>query len=119
GDGTFLPAVTYNVGAGFIESGAIPSGAISVAVGDFNNDGKLDIVTANQFDNTVSVFSGRGDGTFLPATSFHVPTGPTIGFGGGGGGGGGAISIAVADFNHDGNLDIVTANPAQNTVTVY
>jgi hypothetical protein len=45
-------------------AGASPS---SVAVGDFNNDGKSDYAIANAGDNTVSVLLGNGDGTFTPA----------------------------------------------------
>ena len=86
GDGTFLPAVSYPVGN-------YPD---SVAVGDVNHDGNLDIATANGGDNTVTVMLGQGDGTFLPAVSYPVGTDPH--------------SIAVGDFNHDGNLDIATAN---------
>ena len=86
GDGTFLPAATYTVG----------SDPVSVAVGDFNHDGNLDIVTANAGDSTVSVLLGRGDGTFLPANVIESNGPPS--------------AVAVGDFNHDGNLDIVTAN---------
>ncbi len=57
GDGTFLPAVSYTVGLH----------PTSIAVGDFNHDGILDIVTANEGDKTVSVLPGSSDGTFLPA----------------------------------------------------
>ncbi|HKI37278.1 MAG TPA: VCBS repeat-containing protein [Gemmataceae bacterium] len=101
GDGTFLPAATYNVGS-------FPH---SVAVGDLNNDGNLDIVTANlfgstanEFDGSVSVLLGQGDGTFLPAATYDVGNEP--------------YSVAVGDFSHDGNLDIVTANLVDSTVSV-
>ena len=39
----------------------------SVALADFNQDGKLDIVTANQNSNNVSVLLGNGNGTFRTA----------------------------------------------------
>ncbi|MFE1886931.1 FG-GAP repeat domain-containing protein, partial [Streptomyces diastatochromogenes] len=50
----FDPAVNYAVGD-------VPA---SVAVGDFNGDGKLDLVTANANSDNVSVLPGIGDGTF-------------------------------------------------------
>jgi WD40 repeat protein len=56
-------------------------------MGDVNEDGKLDIVSAGP-----EVFLGNGDGTFRPAVSFYPAT--TI--------------IGVADFNLDGKPDILT-----------
>ena len=73
-------------------------------MGDFTHDGNLDIVTANEFADTVSVLLGRGDGTFLPYVPYSIGTSPN--------------SVAVGDFTHDGNLDIVTANFYADTVSV-
>ena len=61
GDGTFQGAVN-NVGAG-------PQ---SVALGDFNGDGKLDLVLANGTDDNVSVLIGKGDGTLQAAVNYKV-----------------------------------------------
>jgi hypothetical protein len=96
GDGTFLPAVTYS-------GGERPT---SVVVGDFNDDGNPDIVTASADDTGISVSLGRGDGTFLPAVTYSVgfhllPT-----------------SVAVGDFNHDSNLDVVIGNSYDGSVSV-
>ncbi len=78
----------------------------SVALADFNLDGNLDIVTANSGGNTVTVLLGNGTGGFTAAAGspFAVGTNPQ--------------SVAVADFNGDGNPDIVTANNGSNDVTV-
>jgi len=77
-----------------------PAGAYGypwqVAVGDFNHDGKLDLVTANMVMYNVSVLLGNGDGTFQPMVNYSTDYGPN--------------SIAVGDFNGDGNLDLATAN---------
>lgn len=54
GDGTFQTHVDYPTG----------TSPTSVAVGDFNGDGKLDLAVTNQDDNTVSILLGNGDGTF-------------------------------------------------------
>ena len=89
-----------------------------MAVGDFNHDGNLDIVTAINvlnpdgvtFTGLVSVLLGVGDGTFQPATTYVVGNSPIVD-------GNDPVSVAVGDFNHDGNLDIVTANAYSNTVS--
>jgi hypothetical protein len=71
-----------------------------VAVGDFNNDGIPDIVSANYGSNTVSILLGVGNGTFQPAQNFTAGSYP--------------ISVAVGDFNDDGNLDVAVANNGNN-----
>jgi hypothetical protein len=76
----------------------------SVAVGDFNGDGKLDLVTANSLDYTVSVLLGNGGGTFGSSVSYPVGIEPQ--------------SVAIGDFNGDGKPDIVAANIGSNTVSV-
>jgi len=86
GDGTFQSPVAYPVGN-------TPYG---VVVGDFNNDGKADIATANDSDNTVSVLLGNGDGTFQPQLVYAVGLDP--------------FWLTAADFNADGNLDLAVVN---------
>jgi hypothetical protein len=95
GDGTFQPHVDYPVGMG----------PYSVAVGDFNRDGKLDLVVANYpFVFTVSVLLGNGDGTFQPQVTYPVGRQP--------------ISVAVADLNGDGKLDLAVADFTDGFVSV-
>ena len=86
GDGTFRQGRTYSIG----ES----AGGSPLAVGDFNGDGKLDIVAAN--GSAVVVFLGNGDGTFQAGIESASPQVP--------------IGIAVGDFNEDGKLDLAVAN---------
>jgi hypothetical protein len=82
----------------------VGSGPRSVTRADLDRDGRLDIITAESGDNTVSVFFGRGDGTFESRQSFGVGAGPS--------------AVAVGDFNNDSLPDVVTAHFNSNTITV-
>jgi len=93
GDGTFRAPQNF----AFPADGALAPTAVSIALADVNGDGKLDMVTGT-YDVGVEVpwetdvLLGNGDGTFGTAR--------TVGYGG--------LTVAVADFNHDGKLDIVS-----------
>src|SRR5262249_6247329 len=77
----------------------------SVALGDFNGDGALDLVTANDgTGNLVSVLLNNGDGTFQPRRSYSVGNQP--------------VQVVVGDFNNDKLLDVATANLESNNVSV-
>ena len=45
---------------------------IAVAVGDFNNDRRLDIVVANYWTNNIGVFLGDGNGTFSSQKTYST-----------------------------------------------
>src|SRR2546423_1189891 len=76
----------------------------SVAVGDFNGDGKLDLAVANLDSNDVSGVLGNGGRSFREAV--------TVGEGGGLG------SVAVGDFNGDVKLDLAVASRGSSLVSV-
>ena len=56
-----------------VETGLSPD---SVAVGDLNGDGHLDLAVANTDSGTVSVILGRGDGTFAPRVDYATGISP-------------------------------------------
>jgi hypothetical protein len=79
-----------------------PSGAFAISTGDFNQDGKLDVVMITE--DGFSVALGNGDGTFQKALTYDTQL---------------FYSLAVADVNNDGKPDIVVANLVPSTVRVY
>ncbi len=88
-DGTFRPVVAYDTGA---------PNSFSVAVGDLNGDGKLDVVLGNAgISNSVSVLLGHGDGTFAPAVVYSTGTSYDNW----------SMPVLISDLNRDGNGDVV------------
>jgi len=82
------------------------AGPIAIATGDFNGDGKLDLVTANSASNTVSILLNTGSGDFGAKTDIVVGSSPR--------------AVLVLDFNGDGKLDlaVAVANSSSNTVEI-
>src|SRR6516162_8784528 len=89
---------------GFLATLAFDTGSypISVAVADFNGDGKPDLAVADI--STVRVLLGKGDGTFLPAQSVYAGNSPH--------------SVAVGDFNGDGIPDLAVGTYYSDGVSV-
>jgi len=93
GDGTFAAGVSYNLGSG-------SSSPIALSLGDFNGDGKTDVVITTLIGNTFagqeSTFLGNGDGTFQSARTSATIQDPGY--------------VAVGDFNGDGKLDLAVSS---------
>ena len=90
GNGTFSSQVTFSTG-----SGSYP---YDVAVGDFNNDSRLDVTIVNYYTDNIGIFLGYGNGAFSNQTTYSTGSGSA------------PCSVTVSDLNNDYRLDIVVAH---------
>jgi hypothetical protein len=88
---SFQTAVPY-----LLSDGTPAPGPYYLTIGDFNRDGKLDIISANNGNATVGIMLGTGTGTFNTMTYYPV--------------GSGDIFANVGDINGDDRLDITAVN---------
>ncbi|CAF5087550.1 unnamed protein product, partial [Rotaria sp. Silwood1] len=77
----------------------------SLVMGDFNNDGQIDIAVANSGTNNVGIFLRYGNGSFGNQVAYAADSSPW--------------SIAVGDFNNDTILDIVVVNRGSDNVGIF
>jgi uncharacterized protein (TIGR03437 family) len=94
GDGTFQPPKSFAVG----------TAVFAMIAGDFNGDGKIDLITGQTESKDLSVLLGNGDGTFQKAVSY--PAGGAVG------------GIVAADFNGDGKLDLAVSNQSPGSLSI-
>ncbi len=78
----------------------------SIALGDCNRDGNLDIVIANEGDNTITLLLGNGSGGFTQAVGSPYKLNLQPG------------GIAIADFNRDGLVDVAVDNEVSNDISI-
>lgn len=97
GQGALLPSVVY----------AAMGNPGSLAAGDIDGDGHLDAIVVNSAmtDNTISVFIGLGNGTFL--SGYQLPTllSPS--------------DVAIADFDKDGDLDVLITHLGAQSILLF
>jgi trimeric autotransporter adhesin len=92
GDGTFAAPLVPDVDSG--------DGINAICVGDFNGDGITDLLIEDEDTGKLTVLLGKGDGTFTVGQSM-----PCF-----------RASLAVADFNGDGKIDVALSGVAQATI---
>ncbi|MGD1834735.1 MAG: FG-GAP repeat domain-containing protein [Nitrososphaeraceae archaeon] len=104
GTGNFSTSTEFDVGG---DNSPLPQ---SIAVGFFNDDSNLDVVTANFNSNQISIFLGDGNGNFITSTEFDVAISGYLGYGYddygtsteydvGGENNPGPFAVAVGNFN--------------------
>ena len=101
--------ISFGVGDGSFQDGEdflldLGDGGHTVAVGDVDGDGNIDLVTADAATKTISVLLGNGDRTF--AARVERPAGNGQG------------DIQLVDIDADGDLDVVESNFVGGTVSV-
>jgi hypothetical protein len=95
GEGHFKPRATYQTGGLYAQG---------LAVGDFENDGRVDVAVINSGSANVTIMSNNGTGEFNLTSTISINGNPT--------------SIAAADFNGDGILDLAIVDDQNGLVDV-
>jgi hypothetical protein len=104
GTGTIL-FDNHSGGFGPIKGFSVPQGGYGVGLADFNSDGKLDMaVTSPGAASQVTIYTGKGDGTFGSGIVQYAT-------------GGNPRNLAVGDFTGDGVPDLVVASADASVVS--
>lgn len=96
-------SVLLGAGAGSFQTGTYVSGYLefpfSVAVGNFGSDANQDLAVANSYNNSSTVETGNGSGSFSASSASQYPSS-----------GDGPVSVKMVDFNGDGYEDFALVN---------
>lgn len=99
GASQFVQSATYPVGSG---ANSLP---FAVAAADLNADGSMDLVSANNNNNSLTVLTNKGSGLFSLSATLAVGALPK--------------SVAAADVDGDGRPDLLSADFNDNTLTLF
>ena len=92
-------------------TGNASSNLAGIAVGAFNKSGKVDVVVADTFDNSIYLYSNTSTSGTPTLTATHVVGPAALGF---------TKGISAGDFNADGALDVAFGNfTSTGTVVVW
>lgn len=94
GPAVFISDSTYLVGAN----------PLSIFAADLNSDGNLDLATANEGSNSLSILYNDGNGSFGTQSLFTVGSVPK--------------SVYATDLDNDGDIDLITANAASSNISL-
>jgi len=102
--------LTNNGSGGFVlaSSPSVGNAPDSVCAADVNGDGKVDLISANHDDSTLTVLTNNGSGSFVFASTLGLGSVP----------GSTPFSVYAADVNGDGKVDLISANFGADTLTV-
>jgi FG-GAP-like repeat/EF hand len=92
---TFAPVTSYPVG----------STPYSIVAADVNGDGKVDLISANEGDSTLTVLTNSGNGIFSSNATYHTFANPE--------------SVVAADVNRDGKVDLICACTGGNALMTF
>ena len=100
GDGTFTD-VSLTAGVGFSEDGEAENG-MGADFGDYDNDGRLDLVVTNFQDQTNTLYHNEGNGLFSDVTyasQIGIMSLPYLAWG-----------VSFCDYDNDGYQDLFIVN---------
>ena len=100
---TFAPGVNLSV-----------SSPYAVVIADLDGDGKPDLVVANVFANSFSIYQNIGSNGVLNAASFAAPVVFPVGSGSDD-----PTGVTAADVDGDGKLDLLVADRNNNQIAIY
>ena len=103
-----VPVVVAAGVGGVFQTGALvpfETDPVTLAVGDLNGDGFIDLVVGDLQTNNVTVSLGNGDGTFQTGSAYTVGINAPS-------------AVALADMNGDGKLDIVVTDQGGTNIAI-